>query len=139
MRSPQLAERDNCPMHALRRLYARRVSSQVTAAAAGTCMQRALNPLISAILFHRIFCTAVTSPLSDVHSAVSTTRARWLLRSRRASRGARVDFVRQLHLLLRCEVALEERGSKPESMPPEWFTRRDAADGRLHDDVNFRE
>ena len=36
-------------MHALRRLYARRVSNQVTAAAAGTCMQRALNPLISAL------------------------------------------------------------------------------------------
>ena len=47
-------------------------------------------------------------------------------------------FVRQLHLLLRCEVALEERGSKPESMLPEWFTQRDAADGRLCDDVNFR-
>lgn len=74
-------------MHALRRLYARRVSSQVTAAAAaaaGTYMQRALNPLISALnlcdfvppdLLHRSDESALRCSLSRKHDTSALTFA----------------------------------------------------------------
>ena len=75
-------------MHALRHLYARRVSSQVTAAAAaaaaGTCMQRALNPLISALnlcdfvpldLLHHSDESALRCSLSRKHDTSALTFA----------------------------------------------------------------